>query len=235
MSDLVVLVTGGAGALGGAVTRAFLRGGARVFVPLYHQDPHDVLDPLEAEFPDRVNSCALDLTTERGAAEAIRSTVEWAGRVDAVAHLVGGYAGGRDVAETDVEVWDRMMDLNLKSAWLVARAAIPPMLEAGGGSLVFVGSRAARVGRARHAAYAVAKAGVAVLAEAVSEEFRGRGVRANVVLPGTIDTPANRRSMPDADASSWTSPERIAEVVRFLASPESEAVVGAQVPVYGRS
>lgn len=231
----VAFVSGGAGNLGRAVSRAFVETGWRIAVALHHTDAKDALDPLKAEFPGRVSEFLLDLTTWRGAEAALRQTAEWGGRVDAAVHLMGGWAGGAKVAETEVELWDRMMDLNLKSAYLVARAAIPRMLEGGGGSLVFVSSRSARVGRAGMGAYAVAKAGLLVLAETIAEEYRDRNVRANAVLPGTIDTPANRRSMPKADHSAWTPPEEIARVILFLASPGSAAVNGAAVPVYGRS
>ncbi|HET8656640.1 MAG TPA: SDR family oxidoreductase [Longimicrobiaceae bacterium] len=235
MSDSVVLVTGGAGALGQAVVQAFLERGARVAVPFYKTDVPTALDSLPAERRERIHSFALDLTTERGAEQAIRQTVEWAGRLDVVAHLVGGYSGGALLGKTSVESWDRMMELNLKSAWLISRFAIPRMLEGGGGSLVFVSSRAARQDRGGHAAYSIAKAGLLVLAEAIAEEYRDQGIRANAVLPGTIDTEANRRAMSGADHGQWTSPAAIARVIAFLASPEAEAVNGAAVPVYGRS
>lgn len=230
----VAFISGGAGNLGRAVTRAFLEAGWRIAVALHHTDARDALDALRREFPGRVQSFLLDLTTWRGAEAAIRETVEFGGRLDAAVHLMGGWAGGAKVADTDVELWERMMDLNLKSGYLVARASIPRMLD-GGGSLVFVSSRAAREKRSGMGAYAVAKAGLLVLAETIAEEYRERSVRANAVLPGTIDTPANRRAMPNADASKWTPPDEIARVILFLASPESAPVNGAAVPVYGRS
>jgi NAD(P)-dependent dehydrogenase (short-subunit alcohol dehydrogenase family) len=159
MTDSVVLVTGGAGNVGRAVTRAFLQAGARVVVPIYKTDVAGVLDSLRTEFGPRMHTFALDLTTERGAELATQQTLEWGGRLDAVAHLVGGYSGGQRVADTAIEAWDRMLDLNLKSAFLIARSVVPVMLAGGGGSLVFVSSRAAREGRAGHAAYAVANPG----------------------------------------------------------------------------
>lgn len=235
MNEPVVLVTGGAGNVGRAVTRAFLESGARVTVPFYKTDAPTALDGLRATFGDRVHSFALDLTTERGAQQAIDQVVEWGGRLDVVAHLVGGYTGGMRIADTPVEALDRMMDLNLKSAWLVSRFALPALARGGGGSMVFVSSRAAREGRAERAAYAVAKSALITLVEAIAEEYREDGIRANVVLPDTVDTEANRRSRPDADHSRWTSPEEIARVIRYLASPESRPINGASIPVYGFS
>ncbi len=235
MNEPVVLVTGGAGNVGRAVTRAFLESGARVTVPFYKTDAPATLDELRAEFGDRVHSFALDLTTERGAQRAIQEVVEWGGRLDVVAHLVGGYTGGVRLADTPVEALDHMLDLNLKSAWLVSRFAIPAMLRVGGGAMVFVSSRAAVRGRAKQATYAIAKSALVTLVEAIAEEYRDEGIRANVVLPGTVDTESNRHKMPDADHGRWTSPREIAEVIRYLASPEARAINGASVPVYGIS
>jgi NAD(P)-dependent dehydrogenase (short-subunit alcohol dehydrogenase family) len=235
MNDSVVLVTGGAGNVGRAVTRRFLEAGARVAVPIYKTDQASVFDSLKKEHGDRLYSFGLDLTTERGSEQAVQRVVEWAGRIDAVAHLVGGYIGEPRLAETEIESWDRMMDLNLKSAWLVARAALPVMVRGGGGSFVFVSSRAARTARAGHVSYAVAKGGLITLAEAIAEEYAAEGIRANAVLPGTVDTPRNREDQPAADHSLWTSPDEIARVIVFLASDTAAAINAAAIPVYGRS
>lgn len=231
MNDSVVLITGGAGNVGREVTRAFLREGARVAVPVYKTDASNALDPLREEFGPRLFSFALDLTTERGAQEAVREVVEWGGRLAALVHLVGGYTGGRPLTDTAVEAWDRMMDLNLKSAWLTARFAIPVMLRQGGGSIVFVSSRGAFENRAGNVAYAVSKAALLTLAETVVEEFGDRGIRANVIVPSTVDTPANRRTMPDADRSRWTDPERIGSTILDLVAGRANAANGAAVPV----
>jgi len=231
----VAFISGGAGNLGRAVCAAFLDAGWRILVALHHADAKDALDALKAAHPGRVSTCMLDLTTERGAESAIIQAVQWGGGLDAVVHGMGAWSGGAKVAETPVGVWEGMMMVNLTSAFLLSRAAIPRMVERGGGSLVFVSSRAAHEARARNSAYAVSKAGLLVLAETIAEEYRHDGVRANAVLPGTIDTPANRRAMPDADASKWTAPEEIARVILFLASSDSAPVNGASVPVAGRS
>ncbi len=233
--DNVVLVPGGAGTLGRVVTRAFLEQGARVAVPFYKTDIPGALDSVRAQFGDHLHRFALDLTTERGAEAAVREVVEWGGRLDSVVHLVGGYGGGSRIAETPLEVWDRMMELNLKSARLIARTAIPRMLEVGGGTLTFISSRAALERRKGRAAYAVAKAALLTLVSAIAEEYRHDGIRANAVLPGRIDTEANRRLLPEADHENFTPPEEIARVILFLASPDSLPINGAAIPVYGRS
>lgn len=233
MNDRVVLVTGGAGHLGRSVTRTFLEGGARVVVPMYKGDADGVLDELRGRYPGRLHTFSLDLTTERGAAQAVGQVVEWGGRIDAVAHLIGGYIGGQEIADTATDVWEHMIDLNLTSAWLVARSALPPMVGQGGGSLVFVSSRSALRQRARNGAYAVSKAALITLAEAIAEEYGGRGVRANVVVPGTIDTEANRRAMPDADPAGWTPPGQVARVIAYLSSSAADGMNGKVVEVGG--
>jgi NAD(P)-dependent dehydrogenase (short-subunit alcohol dehydrogenase family) len=228
----VTMVTGGAGNLGRAVTRAFLEAGHRVFVPLHKGDAQGALDGLAHEFSGRVDTCYLDLTTERGAAAAVREALEWTGRLDAVAHLVGGWSGGILLGDTPTDLWDRMMDLNLRSAYLMARAALPVMAEAKGGSLVFVSSRAAREQRARNGAYAVSKSALLTLTEVIAEEYGPAGVRAYAVLPDTLDTRANRAAMPDADPSAWTAPETVAARIVALTTTTSEPN-GAAIPMYG--
>lgn len=232
MKDKVVLVTGGAGNLGQTVTRLFLQAGARVAVPFYKTDQPSGLDPMKGEFGDRLHAFALDLTTERGAEQAIRVVVEWGKTLSSIVHLVGGYTGGTKIAETTLDVWKRMVDLNMTSAFLIAHFGVPKLVASGGGSIVFVSSRAAFEDRSKRGAYSATKAGLVSLSKAVAEEYGDDGVRANVVVPDTIDTEDNRRSMPDADHTRWIQPESIAEVIFYLASDKSRAINGAAVPVY---
>lgn len=228
--ERVALITGGAGGLGRACVDRFLQDGWRVAVPTHHST--EGLQEPAARHGDRLTWFEADLTSEEGAARAVEQTMEWAGRLDAVVHTVGGYAWTGPLHQSPVDAWDRMMDINLRSAFLVARAALPRLGE--GGSMVFVSSRAALQGRKGHAAYAVSKAALLTLVEAIAEEQKGRA-RANAVLPGTIDTPANRKAMPNADFGTWTQPDEIARVILFLASPASAPVSGAAVPAYGES
>lgn len=228
--ERVALITGGAGGLGRACVDLFLEDGWRVAVPT-HRSAEGLQEPA-ARHGDRLTWFEADLTTEEGAARAVERTAEWAGRLDAVVHTVGGYAWTGPLHEAAVADWDRMMNVNLRSAYLIARAALPRLGE--DGSLVFVSSRAALQGRKGHAGYAVSKAALLTLVEAIAEEQKGRA-RANAVLPGTIDTPANRAAMPDAKFDTWTQPAEIARVILFLASPASAPVSGSAVPVYGES
>jgi NAD(P)-dependent dehydrogenase (short-subunit alcohol dehydrogenase family) len=181
---------------------------------------------------DQLLAFALDLTTERGAEQAIRHVVEWGGKLSTVAHLVGGYTGGTRTADTPYEVWTRMVDLNMTSAFLIARFAVPQLISGGGGSFIFVSSRAAFEGRTNRSAYAATKSGLVSFAKALAEEYGGEGIRSNVVVPDTIDTVDNRAAMPNADHRRWIKPEAIAEVIHFLASDSSRAINGAALPVY---
>lgn len=226
------MITGGAGNLGQVVSRIFLEAGARVAVPVYKTDHTSALDQLSADFGDRLHSFALDLTTERGAEQAVRQVMDWGGSLGVVAHLVGGYSGGARVADTPLGIWARMLDLNMTSAYLVARFAIPRLIAGGGGSFVFVSSRAALEGRAERAAYAATKAGLISLAKAIAEEYADDGIRSNVLVPDTIDTDDNRRTMPNADRSGWISPVSIARAALFLASDDASAINGAAIPLY---
>jgi NAD(P)-dependent dehydrogenase (short-subunit alcohol dehydrogenase family) len=161
--------------------------------------------------------------------------VEAVDGLEAVVNLVGGFAMGGRVHETDPADFDRMMRLNVTPAFMLARAAMPRLLERGGGAFVCVSTRAALEPFSGAAGYVTSKAAVLAFVRALDAEYRDDRVRCNAVLPSVIDTPANRESMPNADHSKWVAPEQIARVIRFLVSEDSEPVSGAAVPVYGRA
>ena len=161
--------------------------------------------------------------------------VKLAAPVDTLLHLVGGFAGGQPVAETPDETWEKMLDLNLRSAYTIFRAVLPGMLKAGKGRIVAVGARAALDPMANFAAYSVSKAALVALVKTVALEVKDTGVTANVVLPSVIDTPANRAAMPSADASKWVTPESIAGLLVWLTSDAARDVNGAVIPIYGRA
>ena len=159
------------------------------------------------------------------------------GRVDILLNIAGGYRGGVDIANTQEKDWDFMMNLNLKSAFFCSKAALSYMMKQNYGKIVSVASRTAVEKRFRNknGAYAVSKAGVLVLTETIAEEVRKYDINVNCVLPSTIDTPDNRRNMPEADFSKWVKPEDIADVILFLVSEDSKVTSGAGVPVYGKA
>ena len=153
----------------------------------------------------------------------------------AVVNLVGGFAEGERVHATPVEDFEAQLRLNLRPTYLVCQAALPHLLDGGGGAIVCVSSRAALRPFSGAAGYIVAKAAVLAFVDALAAEYRGDDIRVNAILPSVIDTPANRRASPDADHARWVRPEQIADVVRFLCEDGSAPVSGAHVPVYGRA
>jgi NAD(P)-dependent dehydrogenase (short-subunit alcohol dehydrogenase family) len=229
----VALITGSTGALGGVTARRFRAAGARLALPA--RDPAKLAEALPelAADPDGVLALAGDLDDPAAVDALVAATVERFGRLDLVVHVAGGFAGGRPVADTPVEVWDRQWHTNARPAFLLSRAAARVMRERRSGAIVHVASTAALAGGAGVAAYSASKAAVVRLTESLAAELAGSGVRVNCVLPGTIDTAANRAAMPDADRSKWVDPEAIAEVLLFLVSPAAAAVHGAALPVTG--
>jgi NAD(P)-dependent dehydrogenase (short-subunit alcohol dehydrogenase family) len=229
-SPLGFVVTGGTGALGQAVVSALVERGARVAVP--YRSPRE-WDALKAALPGApVWGAAADLSDTAAAKAFLEGAAGFLGRLDGVAAIAGAYAGAGTFEKAPEPEWTSMMNANLGTLYAVCRAALPRLLEHGG-SVVAVGSRLAVEGGAGAAAYAVSKAGVVALTRVLALENESRGVRFNCVLPGTIDTPANRKAMPKADTSRWTPPASIARVIVFLLLPESSAVNGALVPVAG--
>ena len=226
-----VLVTGGTGALGTAVTRRLLEDGHRVAATWVVKEEAETLK--EALPSDRLALFETDVTDESSIAHAVEDVNERFGPVEALVHLVGAWKGGAEVHDSSLDSWDLMMDLNLRSAYLCCRAVLPSMRAAGWGRIAMVSARTAREGRAGQAAYAISKAGVAVLAETIAEENKGLDVTANVVAPSTLDTVANRSSMPDSDFDAWVSTEDVAAGISFLTSQEAGQLRGAWLPVYG--
>ncbi len=223
------LVTGGTGGLGGAVTAAFLADGWRVVVPTRSGEGSSA--PLPKEGATFVQS---DLFAPSGAARAVEAAVSEAGApLRAVVNLVGGYSGGARVEDTDLSHFEDQFKLNLRPTYLVVQAALAHLRAAAPAAIVCVSSRAAIRPFSGAAGYISAKAAVVAFAQAVAAEYASDGVRCNAVLPSVIDTPANRSSQPGADRSTWVSPDRIANVIRFLCSADSEPMSGAAVPVYG--
>jgi len=226
-----VIVTGGTGALGQVVTAAFLAQGNCVVVPWVAKSERDALARSQGPALDhgRLILVEADVAEESGAQAVVGAAPD--SGPDALVNGVGGFAGGSPLHETELEVWDRMYRMNVRTAVAMTRAVLPGMLARNQGSVICVASQAALTRPAGLAAYSAAKAGVQVLTETVQRELAGSAVRINALAPGTIDTPANRTAMPAADPSTWTPPARIAEVILWLASPAAAAIRGATLPV----
>ncbi|MCB8917529.1 MAG: SDR family NAD(P)-dependent oxidoreductase [Ardenticatenaceae bacterium] len=233
-TDQVVMITGAAGNLGHATALAFRRGGARLALA------NRSYNRLEETFADLSTAgdvlfLAGDLT-DPGAVEGLaRETIEAFGRIDVLVNVAGGFKMGTPVHETPLETWDAMLDLNARTVIYTGRAVIPYMLQQHSGKIINVAARAALAGKANMGAYIAAKSVVVRLTETMAAELASQGINVNCVLPGTIDTPQNRRAMPQANFSNWVAPEALADVICFLASPAARAIHGASVPVYGLS
>lgn len=230
-TESVVIVTGGTGALGRYVTKAFLEEGARVattyVVDAEVPETKELLGPLAEDMrPYRV-----DVTSEEEVTAFVSRALEDFGKVDVLVNVVGGYMGGPTVTETSLKDWRFMMDLNLTSAFLVSRAVVPHLVKRGGGKIVSVASISGLKGEEGHAAYSASKAGVIRLTEALSEEVRGKGVNVNCIMPTIIDTPANRKAMPKANFDKWPKPWEVARVILLLASEDARLLHGAAIPV----
>lgn len=230
--DTVAVVTGAFGALGRVVARTFAARGARVALLDLSQPPAD----LQQEFgnsPRHLLLGGVDLADPEATRKAMAAVAMRCGGIDVLANVAGGFRW-ETVADGELETWDLMYTMNLRSAVVACRSALPALLERGGGRIVNIGAGAAAKAGRGMGAYTASKAGVQRLTEALADELKNRGVTVNAVLPGIIDTPRNRLDMPDADHARWVRPEQIAEVILFLASAEASAVTGAAVPVFGR-
>jgi NAD(P)-dependent dehydrogenase (short-subunit alcohol dehydrogenase family) len=235
LQDSVVMVAGAAGNLGQVVARAFAAAGARLILLDRAPDRLPQVFPDLPGLPQHALLGSVDATDADSVADAVERAVQQFGQIDVLANTVGGYRAGSPVHETPLETWDFMMDLNARTAFILSRAVVPQMLQQGSGKIVHVAARQALAGGRNAAAYSASKAAVVRLVESMAAELRHKGINVNCVLPGTIDTPENRKSMPGADFDRWVAPEAVADVILFLASDAARAVNGAAVPVYGRS
>jgi NAD(P)-dependent dehydrogenase (short-subunit alcohol dehydrogenase family) len=231
LAGRVALVTGGTGALGQAVTLRLLAEGATVGVPWVVEREREALQAaLKPDERDRLLTTHADIT-DAGALGAIVEHLRGRhGRLDILIALVGGFAPG-SLLETDRATWDRMLQLNLTSVFTAARAVVPHMVAAGRGRVVTVGSRAVMPPAGGFIAYTVAKAGVIALTQALAQELRGSGVTANCVLPSTMDTPANRAAMPDADRRGWVPVQSVADAIAYLVRDEAAHITGTLLSI----
>ena len=234
-SGKVVLVAGGTGGLGRAVALAFLEQGASAAVTYRNPSELEALRSSAGASASRLTGHATDVTDEAAARVLVDGLVHAHGRLDVLVNAVGGYAGGAKLWEADPKDLDRMLALNLRSGYVLARAAVPAMLKQGHGAIVNVASRSALVHGAGESAYAASKAAAVAMIDSLAADLKGTGVRANSILPSIIDTEANRKAMPKSDFSKWPKPEEIARVVLFLCGDDAKLIHGAAIPVYGQT
>jgi NAD(P)-dependent dehydrogenase (short-subunit alcohol dehydrogenase family) len=234
-SGKVVLVAGGTGGLGRAVSLAFLREGAELVVTYRKDREFDGLKSVAGSDASRLSGCCIDVTDEAAVQQLIEGIRAEHGRLDVLVNAVGGYAGGVKLWELDTRTFDQMLALNLRSGYVLSRAAAREMLKQGHGAIVNVASKAALDHEAGAAAYAASKAAAVAMMDSLAADLKGSGVRVNSILPSIIDTDANRSAMPGADFTKWPNPEDIARVILFLCSDDAKVIHGAAIPVYGDS
>jgi NAD(P)-dependent dehydrogenase (short-subunit alcohol dehydrogenase family) len=228
LQSKIALVTGAKGGLGIQVTEALLEAGATVIGVSKSIRQSDFQHSSFFAVP-------ADISNPKLAQKCVDDVIARFGRIDILAHLVGGFAGGKTVAETDDATFQLMLDLNLHSAFNMLRAVIPHMRRAKQGQIIAIGSRSAEEPGAKVAAYSASKAAVVALVRTVALENKDLPITANVILPGTMDTPGNRNAMPKADASAWVQPASVASLIVWLASDAGKDVNGAAIPVYGNT
>src|SRR5262249_5812141 len=224
VKNTVVFITGARGGLGTSVTEKFLATGASVFGASRSIAKEDFPAP-------NFTPLSVDFTRATAVGEAIASTVARAGKLDVLVHVLGGFAGGGKVEDTDDATWEQMRDLNLTAAFYVLRAAIPHLSKSRRGRIVVIGSLTATEPHAGLAAYVTFKAALTTLVRTVAVENKDAGLTANVILPGTMDTPANRKAMPGADFSKWLDPAKVADLAVWLAEETAGHISGAAIPI----
>lgn len=226
MKDKVVFITGANGGLGTSVTNAFLRRGAHVIGAS--------LRIKAADFPQpNFEAMTLDFSKLEEIKRGVAEIVGRYGRLDVLVHVLGGFAGGPPVAETTDEMWEQMQKINLTAAFQVFRETIPHLRKSSSGRLIAIGSLTAAQAHANLGAYVTFKAALAMLVQTVALENADAGLTANVILPGTMDTPANRKSMPGADFSKWAKTDDVADLVLSLAEEHARHLTGLAIPIEG--
>jgi NAD(P)-dependent dehydrogenase (short-subunit alcohol dehydrogenase family) len=234
--DQVVLVTGGTGGLGREVAMAFLEAGAKVTVTYVAPDEYaSLVSAAERAGAMPPAGASVDVTDAEAVGKLVGETVARHGRLDVLVNTVGGYAGGVNLWEVNPREYDRMLQLNLKAGFVLARAVVPQMIKQNRGWIVNIASKAAFDHAAGGSLYAASKAAALALMDSLAADVKPYNINVNSILPSIIDTAANRKAMPNADFSKWPKPEEIARVILFLCSEESRVIHGAAIPVYGRS
>jgi NAD(P)-dependent dehydrogenase (short-subunit alcohol dehydrogenase family) len=240
-SNKVIIITGGTGALGRVLIKSFLNGHPRTIVTTYRSEKE--MQELKANLSNSSdqspkNSTTLefikiDVTKDDEIKKLISNIFEKYGQIHILVNVVGGYIGGKNITELDELDWDKMMDINLKTAFLISRHVIPIMITNRYGKLVHVSSRTGIRAEGNDSAYAASKSGLIRFVESVSQEVKNSNININCILPTIIDTEANRRAMPNADFTRWINPGDLSNVILFLCSDDSKIINGSAIPTYG--
>jgi NAD(P)-dependent dehydrogenase (short-subunit alcohol dehydrogenase family) len=231
----IVLVAGGTGGLGRAATLAFLEENHKVAVTYQNPEAWKALQSATGANKLRLEGFNVDVTNETAVNELIANLVQQHTRLDVLVNAVGVYAGGIKLWELEPQILEKMLALNLRSGFLLARAAVPAMLKQSSGAIVNVAAKAAFDHAAGASAYAASKAAALAMMDSLAADLKGTGVRVNSILPSIIDTEANRKAMPGSNFAKWPKPDDIARVILFLCSDDAKVIHGAAIPVYGDS
>lgn len=229
----LVVVTGAAGNLGKAVVEAFLKSGAIVFGIDRLKGRMDTFSRTVSSADKFFPMEEIDVTDIDAVMSLADEIQQNHGEIDVLVNTVGAFTTDAGIFKLDRKTFQRMMGLNVYSFLNVTKAFVPHLLKKGSGKVISIGAKAALKGSAKMGAYAASKAALLRITESLAAELKSENIQVNCILPGTIDTPENRQDMPNADFSEWVSPEKIAEVILFLASSMSDEITGALIPVYG--
>ena len=228
-----VLITGGTGALGRQISLSFLQSNAVAVITHVSDKEIQQLESTLGDLMKNVTLIKTDIGDESQIKNLVSDVVKKFGRIDVLINVVGGYIGGKKVTEMTEKEWDLMMNLNLKTAFLISKHITEQMVKQGSGKIVHVAARLGLKGIAGNSAYGASKSGLIRLVESLSDEVKDKNINVNCIMPSIIDTGANRKDMPDADFSRWVKPSEIARVMLFLASDDSKPIHGSAIPVYG--
>jgi NAD(P)-dependent dehydrogenase (short-subunit alcohol dehydrogenase family) len=229
-SNKVVLVTGGTGALGRAITLAFVECNATVISSYVNERE---IEQIKTETKSAVQLIKADVTKAEEVDKLVSSVVDKYGHIHILVNVVGGYLGGKSIYQVEEKEWDLMMTVNLKSAFLISKYVVPQMISSKYGKIIHVSSRTGLRSEGYDSAYAASKSGLIRIVESLSEETKGSNINVNCIMPSIIDTEANRKAMPTADFNKWLKPGDLANVVLFLSSEEAKVITGAAIPTYG--
>jgi NAD(P)-dependent dehydrogenase (short-subunit alcohol dehydrogenase family) len=234
-SKKVVMVSGAIGQLGIAITQAFQSANANLALVDRGEDRLKKVFPKLVDLPNYLLVDCADLMDEKAVEQAVSKTINHFGRIDVLVNTVGGFRAGKMLHETPLETWDSLINLNARSVFIACQKVIPHMLNQRSGKIINIAARPGLEGQPGLAAYSASKSAVVRLTESMSAELKDNAINVNCIIPGTIDTPRNREVSPEADFSTWVSPESLAEVILFLSSNAARDIHGAALPVYGRS
>ena len=231
----VAIITGASGNLGSSVARKFIKSGTNTVLVARTSQKLIELFPEYQHSENVYFAAPIDVLDELAVKELVSTTLDRFGKIDILVNTVGGYHAGTPLYKTPIETWDFMFNINVRSVFITCKTVIPIMLENNYGKIVNVSSRAGIHGNANSAAYSASKGAVIRITESMSSELLGLGINVNCVIPGTIDTPENRKAMPEADHGKWVSPNSIADLIQFLTSDAASDINGAAIPIYGNS